>query len=98
MNVLFPSPIDVGSHNAPLFRGTEFSLTLVPLSNRCEISQSTIVGCWERVWANLGNDCGFISKEYISIGTRPFREVQSKVMKVYAQSRQYHTIVEIHDV
>ena len=45
--------------------------------------------------ANLGNDHGLISKEYISIGKRPFVEAQSKVMRTYAQSEQYHTIVEI---
>ena len=36
--------------------------------------------------ANLGNDHGFISEEY--------GEVQSKAMRAYAQSGQYHTIVE----
>ena len=36
--------------------------------------------------ANLGNDNGF--------GTRPFGEAQSKAMRAYAQSGQYHTIVE----
>ena len=41
-----------------------------------------------------GNDHGFISKEYISIGTRPFGEAQNKVTRPYAQSGQYHTIVE----
>ena len=38
--------------------------------------------------ANLGNDHGFISKEYISIGTRPFGKAQSKAMSAYAQSGQ----------
>ena len=47
--------------------------------------------------ANLGNDREFISKEYIFIGTRPFGEAQSKAMRAYAQSGQYHTIVEIRD-
>ena len=49
--------------------------------------------------ANLGNDHGFISKEYISIGMsmRPFGEAQSKAMRAYAQSGQYHTIVEVRD-
>ena len=45
--------------------------------------------------ANLGNDHGFISKEYISIGMRPFGEAQSKAIRTYAQSGQYHTIVEV---
>ena len=44
---------------------------------------------------NLGNDHEFISKKYISIGMRPFGEAQSKTVIAYAQSRQYHTIVEI---
>jgi len=39
----------------------------------------------------------FINKEYISIGTRLFGEAQGKTMRVYAQSGQYHTIVEIRD-
>ena len=30
----------------------------------------------------------------MSIGTRHFGEVQSQTMRAYAQSRQYHTIVE----
>ena len=30
----------------------------------------------------------FISKEYISIGVRPFK----KTMRVYVQNRQYHII------
>ena len=47
--------------------------------------------------ASLGNDHGFISKEHISIRTRPFREAQSKAMRVYAQIGQYHTIVESRD-
>ena len=29
-----------------------------------------------------------------SIGMRPFGQVQSKAMRTYAQSGQYHTIVE----
>ena len=44
--------------------------------------------------ANLGNDYGFIIKEYSPIGVRTFGEVQSKVMRVYAQSGQYYIIVE----
>jgi len=46
---------------------------------------------------NLGNDHGFIGKEYISIGMRPVEEAESKVMRAYAQSGQYHTIVESRD-
>ena len=53
-----------------------------------------IVGREFRV-ANLGNDHGFISKEDISIGMRPFGEVQSKAMRAYAQSVQYHTMIEV---
>ena len=53
--------------------------------------------CWEwgvgPTFANSGNDHGFINKKYISIDTRPFVEPQSKVMRAYAQSGQYHTIV-----
>ena len=47
--------------------------------------------------ANLEDDRGFISKEYISIGMRSFGEAQSKAMRAYTQSGQYHTIVEIRD-
>jgi len=43
------------------------------------------------ILANLGNDPGFISKEYISIGTRPLGETQSKAMRTYVRSGQYHT-------
>ena len=39
-NASFASPINVGSHNSPPSRLAS-SLALVPLSNRCEISQST---------------------------------------------------------
>ena len=55
-----------------------------------------IVGS-ESTLANLKGDHGFKSKEYISIGTRSFEETQSKVMRVYAQSGQYHIIVKIRD-
>ena len=48
--------------------------------------------------ANQENDHEFISKEYISIGTKPLRETKSKAMRAYAQSRQYHTIVEVCDL
>ena len=38
----FPSPINVGSHNPPPpLRGPTSLLALIPLSNRCGISQST---------------------------------------------------------
>ena len=40
---------------------------------------------------------GYINKEYISIGIRPFGENKSKAWKANAQSRQYHTIVEVRD-
>ena len=40
---------------------------------------------------NLGNGHRFISKEYISIGMRSFREVQSKITRAYVQNGQYHT-------
>ena len=43
------------------------------------------------------SDHGFRTKEYISIGMRIFREVQSKAMSAYAQSGQYHTIMEIRN-
>ena len=43
--------------------------------------------------ANLGNDHGFISKEYFSIDMRPFGGPQSKAMRAYTPSGQYHTIV-----
>ena len=46
---------------------------------------------------NLVHDHGFIVKKYISIGTRLFGEAQSKAMRGYVQSGQYHTIVESRD-
>ena len=36
--------------------------------------------------ANLEDDHGFISKEYISIGMRPFGETKSKAMRAYTLS------------
>jgi len=33
----------------------------------------------------------------ISIAMRPFAEAQSKATRAYAQSEQYHTIVESRD-
>ena len=45
---------------------------------------------WEQV---PGDDHRFISKEYISIGKRPYGETESKTTRVYAQSGQYHTIM-----
>ena len=47
--------------------------------------------------ANLGNNHGFTSKKYISIGLMLFGEAQNNAMRVYAQSGQYHTIVEIRN-
>ena len=44
--------------------------------------------------AILGNDHGFIIKEYFSI--RHFEEAQSKTMRAYVQNVQYNTIVESH--
>ena len=46
--------------------------------------------------ANLGNDHPFINKKKNtnSIIIKPFEETQSKAMRAYAQSGQYHTIVE----
>ena len=44
--------------------------------------------------ANLGNDHGFINKEYSLHWHEAFWEAQSKPMRAYAQSGQYHTIVE----
>ena len=45
--------------------------------------------------ANLGNDHGFIIKKYYLHWYEVFWEVQSKVTRAFAQSGQYHTIVEI---
>ena len=44
-----------------------------------------------------GKDCGFISKEYNSVGMRSFGETQSKAMRAYGQSRVDNFIVEIRD-
>ena len=44
--------------------------------------------------ANLGNDHEFINKEYSLHGFEAFWKVESKTMRAYAQSGQYHTIVE----
>ena len=46
---------------------------------------------------NLGNDCGFINKEYFVHSLHwyeAFWKLQNKVTGAYAQSGQYHTIVE----
>ena len=45
--------------------------------------------------ANLGNDHGFIIKEYSLHWYEAFWEAQNKAMRAYAQNGQYHTIVEI---
>ena len=44
--------------------------------------------------ANLGNDHGFINKEYSLHWDEAFWEAQSKAMRAYSQSGQCHTIVE----
>ena len=44
---------------------------------------------------NLGNDHGFIIKEYYLHWYETFGEAQSKAMRAYAQSGQYHIIMEI---
>ena len=44
--------------------------------------------------ANLGNDHGFIIKEYSLHCYEVFWEAQSKTMRAYAESGQYHTIVK----
>ena len=46
---------------------------------------------------NLVEDHGFISDEYYLQWMRSFGEAQNKAMRAYAQSGQYHTIVEIRD-
>ena len=43
-----------------------------------------------------GNDHEFINKEYFLYWNEIFWEAQSKAMRAYAQSGQYHTIVESH--
>ena len=44
--------------------------------------------------ANLENDHGFIIKKYYLHWNETFWEAESKTMRTYAQSEQYHTIVE----
>ena len=51
----------------------------------------------EDCWEGEEDDHEFISKEYISIGMRSFGETKSKIMRVYAQSGQYRTIVEVRN-
>ena len=47
---------------------------------------------------NLGNDHGVYNHGILSpLVMRPFEEAQSKVMRAYAKSGQYHIIVEIRD-
>ena len=46
---------------------------------------------------NLVEDYGFTSEEYYLHCYEAFGEAQSKAMRAYAQSGQYHTIVESHD-
>ena len=43
---------------------------------------------------NLQDDHEFVNEEYIFIHTRSFGKSQNKAMNRYAQSGQYHTIVE----
>ena len=43
---------------------------------------------------NLGNDHEFITKEYSLHWYEAFWEAQSKAVRTYAQSGQYHTLVE----
>ena len=40
----------------------------------------------ESTLANQADEHEFISKEYISIGMRPFGETKNKAIRVYAQS------------
>ena len=51
-------------------------------------------GCFGGLLGGSSNDHEFLSKEYISNGMRPFGEARSKPMRAYAQSGQYHTIME----
>ena len=44
------------------------------------------------ILANLGNDRGLISEEY-----EAFWKAQSKAMRAYVRSGQYHTIVKSRD-
>ena len=44
--------------------------------------------------ANLRNNHGFINKEYSLHWVRRFGEAQTKAIRAYAQSGQYHIIVE----
>ena len=53
--------------------------------------------CFLHERSPLENDYEFISKEYISIGMTPFGLAQSKAMRAYAQSKQYHTIMKSRD-
>ena len=56
-----------------------------------------IVGRESPTYANLGNDQEFTSKEYISLGTRPFGKTQNKATRAYTQSGQYRTIMMSRD-
>ena len=47
--------------------------------------------------ANLGNDHGFMSKGIHLHWYEGFWEAQNKAMRAYAQSEQYHTILESRD-
>ena len=44
--------------------------------------------------AHLGNDPGFINKEYSLHWYEAFWKAQNETMRAYTQSGQYHTIVE----
>ena len=46
---------------------------------------------------NLLEDHEFKVRNTISIGMRPFGEAQSKAIRAYAQSGQYHTIMKSRD-
>ena len=53
--------------------------------------------CWERSTTSTNQRVDhrlIISKEYIFIDMRSFGETKSKAKRTYAQSGQYHTILE----
>ena len=59
------------------------------------LQQASLLDDESSISTNLGNNCGFIINEYSLHWHEAFwREAQNKIMRAYAQSGQYHTIVE----
>lgn len=59
------------------------------------LSQLTFLKLYGRVlrWLIKGKNLGIYVTDDITIDMRPFTKTEDKIMRVYIQSRQYHTII-----